>query len=147
MPEANKAGTGGRSDGAHVRAFRGDSDSRAWPLLQASQQKTLQTANRKRPDQPSSEGIDQASEFMGKARAWSPVLLQGLNSAQKGRWWTLRGSRLGEGGLELTVLDANICARWGGRGGDQEASWDHESDLLLPSSPREQTQAKVRTRK
>ena len=45
------------------------------------------------------------------------------------------------------MLDANICARWGGRGGDQEASWDQESDLLLPSSPGEQTQAKVRTRK
>lgn len=84
---------------------------------------------------------------MGKACAWSPVLLQGLNLAQKGRWWTSRGSRPGEGSLKLTVLDANVCAHWGGRGGDQEASWDHESDLLLPRSPGEQTQAKARAQK
>lgn len=45
-----------------------------------------------------------------------------------------------EGGLEHTVLDANICARWGGRGiggGHQEASWGHKSDLLPAQESRE----------
>lgn len=45
-----------------------------------------------------------------------------------------------EGGLEHTVLDANICARWGGGGmggGHQEASWGHKSDLLPAQESRE----------
>lgn len=110
-----------------------------------------------RPAQPSSEDIDQASEFMGKARAWSPVLWGGgavyILHRRAGRGNREAGqarcksSHPGRGGLEHTGLNANICARWGGggKGAPQEAPWGPHSHL--PRSPGRQKQVKARTRR
>lgn len=140
-----QARTAGR---AHGRAFRAGSGSRRFHCRRPhSRRRSRESVER--PAQPSSEDIDQASEFMGKARAWSPVLWGwgcGLHSAQKGRSWKPRGrpssARAATPGGRLRAHGArcqHLCSLgWRGYGGGhQEASWGHKSDLLPAQESRE----------